>query len=334
MDPAKNNSFGSSQVPNNLGNTGSGDVGFDTANFGAQNTGNVAQAPGAIVSDGNTAVDSTGGLVSESFPSGGISVDDNRQGPRRGLIIGVIVVFLLLLSGGLVALAVTNGMFGNGNDSDNSQKENTVSVAKSAFNEYISYIAYGKNSAEEITEDTLTDLLIEPYFESVSFGDIDNYAKEAEAKFDAFSSKYQSSNDVVDLVSIKLFYHDYASHHSISFDELQALYIKNGLEPTRNIISTYYDYSSEDEVLRSYIDSAKKMNNLQLDLIDGYDKAGCFNNNALVENCSVVNSNNDEVIMDLFSKMSVDKNILSENAVDAVSSIYDYLYENKEIINE
>ena len=90
MDPQNNNSFGSfgTGMPDGGSNGFGNEMSSDT---------NVSGQPivsGPIVSGGATAVDNDN-FVSSEFPKGGLSIGGGEKKSRKGLVAGLIVVFVL-----------------------------------------------------------------------------------------------------------------------------------------------------------------------------------------------------------------------------------------------
>ncbi|MBR2802979.1 hypothetical protein IKE19_00130 [Candidatus Saccharibacteria bacterium] len=189
MDPQNNNSFGSfgTGMPDGGSNGFGNEMSSDT---------NVSGQPivsGPIVSGGATAVDNDN-FVSSEFPKGGLSIGGGEKKSRKGLVAGLIVVFVLLVSGGLVVFAAVNGMFGNNGDSGSGNVTNNgVSIVvdesvsmKVAFNRYANYLVSGEVKDTVVNSDAFDGLTVldEKYNDK-------EYIKNVNALYDVFYKKFE-----------------------------------------------------------------------------------------------------------------------------------------------
>lgn len=301
MDPSNNNSFGSPQVP------------------------------GAIVSDGNTSVDNTamnntsGGFTSTNFPAGGITVGESSgKGPRKGLIIGVIVAFVLLLGGGLVALAAMNGVFGGGNEQSSIQ-ENDADVLRKTFNGYVNYIASGNVSEGDINADILADLAY-PYFEDLSVSDMKEYVKNANEKFELFAKNYEASDGVVEIIDMKTYYQDYAAESPLEYQYIETFYNQNGFDATEKMINEYFEQIDGGEIFESYVMEAKNVALLQLRFIDDAKNNNCYENGVLISGCYNYSEQEEKTLIESLNNMVLYRDNMFRNAVDAIEAVYMEVY--------
>lgn len=308
MDPSNNNSFGS------------------------------PQAPGAIVSDGNTAVDNTamnntsGGFTSTNFPAGGITVGESSgKGPRKGLIIGVIVAFVLLLGGGLVALAATSGMFGGGNSSGNSQEENTLTDAKGAFNEYINYVVSGKDSGDAINEETISNMFY-PYFAELNDEDLDVYLDKIKKKSDALA-KFLGEEYALELRDMNVYTLWFAEAYPINYAKAYGLFAANGYEKAIESVNNHFEVDSEDGVFDQYLVTARKAAMQEISVISEANSAGCYTDGKLISGCYSMSDEKRNEYNTVRNEEAEIEAMIKENAVDAALVVYDSLYNNAETNN-
>ena len=305
MDPLNNNSFGSSQVP------------------------------GAIVSGDGTAVDNgganspTGGFSSPNFPSGGITVDNSsNQGPRKGLIVGVIVAFVLLLGGGLVALAAMNGVFGGGNSSSSSQEQGATTDAKSAFNEYVNYATSGENSIVAVNEETINNMSY-PYFAELGGEELNAYLENIKKKSDVLG-EYLGEDYAIALYDMDLYTLWFAEAYPIDYVKARNMYIADGYEKAVENINKHFEIDVEDAVFEQYLFAAREAAILEINSIQEADNAGCYADGKLISGCYSMSDEKKKEYDSARANEAETVTIIRENAIDAASSIYNSIYNSAE----
>lgn len=307
MDPSNNNSFGSS-----------------------------TQTPGAIVSGGDTAVDNTaaggsgGGFTSANFPSSGISVGDKPE-PRKGLIIGIIIAFVLLLGGGLIALAATGGVFGGSNNPGNSQQGSNAS-AREVFNQYINYVANGEDSSADISNATIIDLNM-PYFSQVEINERGEYLEKIRSLSEKLSGSL-SEDYSVELSDMNLYFISFAEFYPMEMFDVGELFLKNGYENAKEAILAHYTAEIADPVFEVYIDAARDLALFELEIISSAAKAGCVENGVMRNNCYIMTEDEGMQYDEKINREREQEGLLSENALDAANAIYNSVYASNGGSNE
>lgn len=258
MDPSNNNSFG-----------------------------NPTQTPGAIVSGGDTAVDNTaaggsgGGFASANFPSGGISVGD-KTGSRKGLIIGIIIAFVLLIGGGLIALATTSGMFGKTGDLGSG------TTMETAFNRYANYLIYGESKESPVDEEMLsgnielTNKLVD-----------DTYLEMLATLYEAFYDKAGDSQTDFMQVGIDLektkdeifFLKDYADMQ-LDTNSLLSKY-NEGRDAVDSYIASLIETSENENELKHLLNEYNvALAKVLIEYWDIYKEYGCINGGSIDYDCA------------------------------------------------
>lgn len=262
-------------------------------------------------------------IMPQSVPAG-MSPNGAIPGNNKTKKIGVWNVWLIVLVAIVLCLSIVLIIWlalSGSNDGGESFSDTTNS-----FNSYINYVVYGQENNGAINIDDVAGA--QPYFESVSGDDLEQYLLKAKEKYTVFSNLYSNGDgNVLGIESMDIYFYDYAKNHTISMGSYLDLYEKNGVEGIDNFIKERFPESSSDVIYNSYIDDEKQFANLCAKIFTTAESAGCRGEDgAFTEGCYNMSEQESENLSSVMGKIDNDENILYDNAVSAILALYEELY--------
>lgn len=227
-------------------------------------------------------------------------------------IIAIVVVFLLLNR--------TKGTDGY---------ESTATTTREKFNDYVNYVLFGKNSIEDIRLENGNLYNQPPYYSKIGKDELETYLKNAENKYNSLVNAYFEGEGELSFNAMSSLFQLYPQVVLIDEDAIISQYVSNGLEPTKEFINDYYAVSGSDNYLSYYIENARALSLLQLQLINEANLSGCMVDGQLKNNCY---SPSDDVRKELFQyDFATDSafQTLYSSAMNSIIDLYDELYDAK-----
>lgn len=222
---------------------GSGTMGSGMMNGGVNNAGMM----GSSMTNWSTAGNADRNAPIVSVDANGVNLPNatDAKSPKKGLIIGAIVIVLLALVGALVGFIFT-GKGGGGQ---------TVAAKplKEAFNSYVNYIWYGKDSDEDFDSYRLSETM--PYSLTVKKEEIEinSYILIANEKYKSFEAAYyqndfgtESTDDLAD------FFQDYIVFPKPNTKKILEEYLKSGYDATVSYIDNTYSIEKNSPNFTNY----------------------------------------------------------------------------------
>ncbi len=271
-----------------------------------------------------------------SVGTGGVNLPNAEQKkPKKGLIIGVIVVLLLAAVGAFVAMNLS----GRRGDSD---QVVTYEPLRESFNSYMNYVLYGEDSEEDIDLNTIGG--IEPYFLEVkkSGEGKEEYLAKAEEKYTAFMKSYYKDvviddEDDVDekeedeeeddepnkeeTSELSVYFQDYVAV-GMSSSELVKKYLELGYDETVKLVEESYKTDNTNQLFLEYVNADKERNLLELKIVAQTNGASCIGDDTLIVDCYDISDDLRKQYEELWMKSYRYSSSLKENAINTLENIY------------
>ena len=237
-------------------------------------------------------------------------------------IIALIVIVIILLFAGIAFLII--------NRNNGSSGSATPSAIKEAFNSYVNYVLYGKNSNENIEDIANFNTIITPYFESLDNEEKTQYISTAIEKYDSFTNLYYAEgrnlDDLIDTNSLQDYFQDYARIDQLGEADVLDLYNKYGKSETAQMIKKNYNITNISNNLAAYVDDLEELSDTYLNIIANIDNAGCLSNGSIIENCYTLTEAENNKIQIIFDVIDMWNSFYSK-AINTLNNLYAELYQ-------
>ena len=312
---------------NNAGMVGSGTVSGSSMMSGGVDSVNMVNS-GIANRDAMSNANRNNPIVSVS--AGGIDLPNAAEAKKskRGLIIGVVVVAILALVGAIVGISFV-GKGGGG-------QVVATKPLKEAFNSYINYVWYGKDSDEDFDINTLDE--VSPYFLNVKSDgvEVDSYVIKANEKYEAFETVYHKDNFGSEEISaLSDYYQDYVALPKINTEDIVKEYVSNGYEAAVSYIDKTYSVSDNNlsVITYNYLLSLDRGARIILDIAVQARSQGCVNDNQIDYACfalpDVLRNKLDAAILESSDMESM----LASTASLTLDNIYREIYVDNSGVN-
>lgn len=244
---------------------------------------------------------------------------------RKGLIILIVLIVLLALVGGGYYL------WQSGTSGDGSQQAQTTNVQEK-YNSYVNYVLWGEESTEKPIIEDIDQL--RPYFETLKNDEIDAYLEKANTKYAEFENGYSgyNSQNKVNIISLKVFFQDYAQMRAITSEQLLKMYLDKGFEETKNFVQDKCQISDNNTTdgMRREKNAIKDYSDAFLNIVAKIDKAGCIRDGEIKPGCYKVVDNDEKELLDKASTVDSAEKEIRTSAMDALKSLYTEFYGDSE----
>ena len=199
-----------------------------------------------------------------------------KKKPKLSTII--IVAFAVLFAVVVLVLAITRTI-GGGPD-----KVSDSSDVKKAFNSYVNYVMWGKESDEEVNMDEFDGNTL--YYLKLSGGELDHYLLKVQDLYDMLNSSYSSTGEMTDISALNVFFHDYVAMLPLTIEEIGEEYALRGKEATQDLIDERYNKNKATGILLSdYIGKEKELLELYMRIVMDANNSGCVEISTLNKGC-------------------------------------------------
>ncbi|MBR3322224.1 hypothetical protein IKG05_01125 [Candidatus Saccharibacteria bacterium] len=242
--------------------------------------------------------------------------------PRRGLIIALIVLgILLVIAGGGVLLwqnGAFNRMFGG--------TQMVVGNLEEAYNSYTNYVLWGTESVERPSLEAIEEA--QPYFESLGDEEKVAYVEKADAKYDRLREKTEEYEGGLNanIGTLKAFFEDYVKIN-LTDGDIVAAYMSDGQEGAQKIITDYYKVDeAKDYYLQGVLAAERSLAMTILDLTAKADAAGCLKNGEIVEGCYTMTGEESQKFSGDVLLVEEKRVALRRRAMEVLEIVYGNLY--------
>lgn len=257
-------------------------------------------------------------------------INNGGKKKRSFLPIVIAVVAILAVVGGVTAYFLVSN-----NTSQNSTGTTSRLSLKDAYNSYLNFLLFEKESINDIefNEEMILQL---------SSGAIANriiettnkelYLKQLADKYTALENKYEEETSQVIDESLYDYFCLYTSLPMLGENRVVSLYASQGKDYVSQIISEYYNPEQYNGFIKTYIEAQKIIAESNLEIAEKAASFGCINNNELQADCIQLHNEqiyNNDLSMKLASAYGSSDQAVAELGVDAtqeIISLYTVIY--------
>lgn len=246
-----------------------------------------------------------------------------KKKPKIGAI--VLVVALILLAVVAVGVTIVRTIGGGENGPSNVE----AGDVKKAFNSYVNYVAWGKESDEDFEIEDVSGTM--GYYESISDEDtFEQYLTKAQELYTNFANSYYE-NDADDMAtsldSINTYYHDYVAMLPLSMDNIRAECESGGKDAAVRLVGNYYSYDvGSSMTLDDYVKLEKELSELYISVVGTLNNNGCVVVDILGDGCYVLSESDREKIEKKMYESIDAQDAIYYNAMDVLQYVYDNIY--------
>jgi len=259
-----------------------------------------------------------------SSDSGDIVINSAPKSTKKFTpgVIALIVIVVILLFAGISFLII--------NRNNGSSGSATPSAIKEAFNSYVNYVLYGKDSTEDIEDITNSDVVITPYFESLDDNEKAQYITTATEKYNNFINLYYAEDrnldDLVDTNPLEDYFQSFPRIKILSEQDVLDLYNQYGKSEATQKIKDNYNIANVSNNIAVYVDDSEELSNAYLDIIANIDSAGCLSNRTIVEGCYRLTDSERDMLKTHLDIIEL-RNDFYYRAISVLNMLYAELYQ-------
>lgn len=212
-----------------------------------------------------------------------IKLNNSKKQSKVPIITAVVLILIAVI--GAVAWMITS-MVGGSDNNPQEAEEVTAAQVKQYYNSFINYLYSGKNSDQDVAESLVLDesySVFTPdsvYAESVIARDADintsEYLIDLENKYKIFAEAYVSVYKSELSPAIHNYFYDYAHIEKFTSEQLMQLFLTNGLDSAKAVVSDTYSKIYNNESLQKYVSDLKLIDNYQLDYLSLAQRHNCI----------------------------------------------------------